>query len=149
MDNITARLADEKDIPLIHAASREAYGPEAGTYTYFVLAFKIYPDTFVVAEYNGEFAGYISATYPTGAPDVAWGVALVVLKRFRGLGISKEMFKLLFELLRNKGAQKFKLNTDLHGTLHEMYQKIGFNYVAVHKGIYGPDEDRYEMEIEL
>jgi len=69
-------------------------------YSYLMLC-KFFPDTCVVAEYDGKIAGFVSAFRPPGCHEVifVWQVAVAKAQRGKGLGIA-----LLKELLKREAC---------------------------------------------
>lgn len=150
VDTLIIRTATEKDVPGIHAIAVEAYGEDgANPFHYFIHACLMYPDTFYIAENNGQIIGSCAAVIPAYLPDEAWGFNLGVLRKFQGRGISQKLIRAVADSLKPYGVKKLKLLTETHDRVHLLYTRLGFKVTGVRKDISRPGDDKYIMELDL
>lgn len=144
---LVVKQAGEKDLPGISKLSKEAYGDECAPYSYYVYALLLYGDTFLVAEYDGEFAGYCAFVKAMDSVDEAWAMSLAVSKKFQKRGIASRMMLALQKMMCDRGIKKIYLMTSPEDTVYELYLKLGYKLVESKRGIMGPYGDRYVMEL--
>jgi predicted N-acetyltransferase YhbS len=78
------------------------------------------PDLCLVAEYGQEIIGTVTAI--NYSDDVAWIGMMLVDRRFRGLGVSKQLLKNI--LIKLEPCKSVKLDATPAG--HPVYRKLGF-----------------------
>lgn len=114
-DDFTFRLMQPRDedriaagIEAITEDLKDTYGYELGTALSVLwqqkLQFSCSEPGLVCETVFGDFAGYAAASVPDGMPSVVAVIhALIILPRYRGLGLGKELLQMCLEQLQKKG----------------------------------------------
>jgi len=97
---------------------------------------------YLIAEQNEEIAGYIYGSIKNTKspffklPKIGYFNALVVRKKFRGLGIAKMLHQELEKWLRKNGCKYIYLEVFSENSASELYFKWGYknvNYIMAKK----------------
>lgn len=133
--------------------------PENYTDYFFIDLFKRFPETFVVAERDGETVGYIMCRIEVGLSNFGLGgivkkghvVSIAVLPEHRCKGMGEAIIK---QAMRNMQAAYKAKQCYLEVRITNepaigMYKKLGFEVTRTIKGYYADGEDAYVMTKKL
>jgi ribosomal-protein-alanine N-acetyltransferase len=132
--------------------------PENYSDYFFLDLYRRFPETFIVAEENGEVVGYIMCRIETGLSSfilrglVKKGhiVSVAVLPQCRRKGIGEALVTKAMENMRLYKAKQCFLEvrvTNIEAV--GLYKKLGFGVSRTVRGYYADGEDAYVMETKL
>jgi ribosomal-protein-alanine N-acetyltransferase len=132
--------------------------PENYTDYFFIELHQKFPETFIVAEENGEVVGYIMCRIELGLSNFGFGgllkkghiVSVAVLHQHRRKGIGKALVTQALENMRIYNAKQCFLEVRVTNTpAIELYKKLGFEITRTIQGYYSDGEDAYVMTRKL
>ncbi len=132
--------------------------PENYTDFFFVDLYRRFPETFIVAESNGEVVGYIMCRIETGMSNFGLSgiikkghvVSVAVLPNHRRKGIGEALIAKALEAMRSYGAKQCYL--EVRVTNEEaigLYKKIGYEITRTIRGYYADGENANVMTKKL
>lgn len=128
--------------------------PENYNLYFFMNLHKRFPDTFIVAEENGELLGYIMCRIETGIPSFKFlgltkkghVISLAVLPKSQRGGVGYTLMLKAVEAMRNYGAKEVYLEVRVNNEAAvNLYRKMGFEIVKKNIGYYADGESAYRM----
>jgi ribosomal-protein-alanine N-acetyltransferase len=132
--------------------------PENYTDYFFIDLFHRHPETFVVAELDGEVVGYIMCRIEMGLSNFGLGgltrkghvVSVAVLSQYRRKGVGEALMNEAMNGMRKYNAKQCFLevrvtNTEAVG----LYKKLAFEITRTIHGYYADGEDAYVMTKKL
>lgn len=128
--------------------------PENYSNYFFLDLYERFPETFIVAEENGEVVGYIMCRIETGLPNFGLGgfikkghiVSIAVLPGYRRKGIGQALICKAIEGMRRYNAKQCFLEVRVSNIpAISLYKKMGFEISRVIRGYYADGEDAYLM----
>jgi len=132
--------------------------PENYSDYFFVDLHRRFPETFIVAEENGEVVGYIMCRIETGLSSSIFRglikkghiVSVAVMPEYRRKGIGEALVTKAMESMRLYKAKKCFLEVRVTNTAAvDLYKKLGFEVSRTVRGYYTDGEGAYVMEIKL
>jgi ribosomal-protein-alanine N-acetyltransferase len=120
--------------------------------------YRRFPDTFIVAEGNGDIAGYIMCRIEVGLSNYGLGgvvkkghvVSIAVKPENRKKGIGKTLMEKAMEAMRAYKAKQCYLEVRVtNDSAVGLYKKIGFDVTKTVHGYYADGEDAYMMAKKL
>jgi len=132
--------------------------PENYTDYFFIDLHRRFPDTFIVAEENGEVAGYIMCRIELGLSNFGFSglikkghiVSVAVLPQYRRKGIGRALVTEAMEGMRLHNAKQCFLEVRTTNTAGvDLYKKLGFQVTRTIHGYYADGEDAYVMSVKL
>jgi ribosomal-protein-alanine N-acetyltransferase len=132
--------------------------PENYTDSFFIDLYERYPDTFIVAEEDGEVVGYIMCRIEVGLSNLGLGglirkghvVSIAVMPKSRNKGIATALLQRAMEGMRRYNAKQCYLEVRVTNTVGiALYKKLGFEITRVISGYYSDGEDAYLMTAKL
>jgi ribosomal-protein-alanine N-acetyltransferase len=117
-----------------------------------------FPETFIVAEENGEIVGYIMCRIEIGLSNFGFGgfikkghiVSIAVMPQHRGKGIGQALVTKAMDGMRLYNAKQCFLEVRVTNTTAiSLYKKLGFKITRTIHGYYSDGEDAYLMSREL
>ncbi|MBC7129749.1 ribosomal protein S18-alanine N-acetyltransferase [Candidatus Bathyarchaeota archaeon] len=132
--------------------------PENYSNYFFLDLYERFPETFIVAEENGEVVGYIMCRIEIGLSNYGFGgfikkghiVSIAVLPGYRRKGIGEALIRRAMEGMRKYNAKQCFLEVRVTNTpAINLYKKMGFEVKKVIRGYYSDGEDAYLMAREL
>ena len=132
--------------------------PENYTDFFFIDLHQRFPETFIVAEENGEIAGYIMCRIEVGLSNFGFGglirkghvVSIAVLPQYRRKGIAQALISEALDGMQFYKAKQCFLEvrvTNDAATL--LYKKLGFEISRTINGYYSDGENAYVMTKKL
>jgi ribosomal-protein-alanine N-acetyltransferase len=132
--------------------------PENYTDFFFVDLYRRFPETFIVAEGNGEVVGYIMCRTEAGLSNLGLlglvkkghVVSVAVMPEHRRKGVGGALVTKAMEGMRMYGAKQCYLEVRL--TNEEaigLYKKLGLEVTRTIRGYYADGEDAYVMSKKL
>jgi len=128
--------------------------PENYSDFFFVDLYRRFPDTFIIAQENGEVVGYIMCRIETGLSNfILHGLAkkghivsVAVLPQYRRKGIGKALVIEAMENMRLYNAKQCFLEVRTTNTSAvNLYKKLGFRVARTIRGYYADGEDANVM----
>jgi ribosomal-protein-alanine N-acetyltransferase len=132
--------------------------PENYSDYFFVDLHRKFPETFIVAEENGEVVGYIMCRIETGLSSSIFRglikkghiVSVAVMQEYRRKGIGEALVAEAMENMRLYKAKHCFLEVRVANTAAvDLYKKLGFDVSRTVRGYYADGEDAYVMETKL
>ncbi|MEM3700835.1 MAG: ribosomal protein S18-alanine N-acetyltransferase [Candidatus Bathyarchaeia archaeon] len=132
--------------------------PENYTDYFFIELHQRFPETFIVAEEDGEVVGYIMCRIEFGLSNFGFSgllrkghiVSVAVLQQYRRKGIGKALVAQALENMRIYNAKQCFLEVRVTNTpAIELYKKLGFEITRTIHGYYSDGEDAYVMTRKL
>jgi ribosomal-protein-alanine N-acetyltransferase len=132
--------------------------PENYTDFFYVDLYRRFPETFIVAEANGEIVGYIMCRIEVGLSNIGLPglvkkghvVSVAVMPEHRRQGVGRALVTKATEGMRMYGAKQCYL--EVRVTNEEaigMYKKLGLEVTRSIRGYYADGEDAYVMSTRL
>ena len=133
--------------------------PENYTFFFFDSILQSYPKAFLVAEVDGDIAGYIMCRVEQGfsklnrlsITKLGHVISIAVLPEYRRRGIAKALLTQAMKALKEEyRCGEIYLEVRVSNTAAiSLYQKLGFRIVKVSKRYYVDGEDAYIMARKL
>jgi ribosomal-protein-alanine N-acetyltransferase len=132
--------------------------PENYVNHFFIDLHERFPETFIVAEENGEIVGYIMCRIETGLSNFGFGgfikkghiVSLAVMPQHRRKGIGQALVVKAMEGMRLYNAKHCFLEVRVTNMpAINLYKKLGFKIIRTIHGYYSDGEDAYLMNREI
>ncbi|KPV61646.1 MAG: putative N-acetyltransferase [Candidatus Bathyarchaeota archaeon BA2] len=132
--------------------------PENYTTFFFMDLYQRFPETFIVAEENGEIVGYVMCRIETGVPGFkllgitrkGHVISIAVLPEHQREGIG---YGLMLEAMRSMVNYKAKeCYLEVRGSnvpAVNLYKKMGFEIARTIRGYYADGEEAYVMARKL
>ena len=156
-ETFTLRKFNMNDLQRVVEINRSCL-PENYTDFFFVDLYERFPETFIVAEENGEVVGYIMCRVETGLASFGLGglvkkghvVSVAVMQEFRRKGIGDALMNKAMENMKSYNARQCFLEVRVtNAAATEMYKKLGFETTKTIRGYYADGEDAYLMSKKL
>lgn len=132
--------------------------PENYTEFFFIDLYHRFPETFIVAEENGEVVGYIMCRIEVGLSNFGFSglikkghiVSVAVLPPYRRKGVGTALITKAMDGMRLHNAKQCFLEVRMTNTeAVSLYKKLGFDVTRTIHGYYADGEDAYVMSREL
>jgi ribosomal-protein-alanine N-acetyltransferase len=132
--------------------------PENYTPFFFMDLYQRYPETFIVAEENGEIVGYIMCRIETGTPSFrllgitrkGHVISIAVLPGHQREGIGHALMQEAMEAMVNHKAKECYLEVRTTNVpAVNLYRKMEFEVARAIRGYYADGEDAYLMARKL
>jgi len=133
--------------------------PENYTDFFFIDLYHRFPETFIVAEDNGEAVGYIMCRIETGLSNFGLGgllkkghiVSIAVMPDHRRKGIAEAIINTATEKMQTAyNAKQCYLEVRISNEpAIKLYRKLGFEATRTIRGYYADGEDAYMMSKKL
>jgi len=132
--------------------------PENYTDFFFIDLYKRFPETFIIAESNGEVVGYIMCRVELGLSNLGFSglvkkghvVSVAVLPEYRHKGIGKALVEEAISGMRLHNAKQCFLEVRItNEPAVNLYKKLGFDATRTVHGYYADGEDAYVMTKKL
>ena len=148
------REASAADLTKVIMINRRCL-PENYTYFFFNSILQNYPRTFLVAEVDGDIAGYIMCRVERGFSKlsklnltrVGHVISIAVLPEYRRRGIAKALLTRAMKVLKEEyGCEEVYLEVRVSNRpAISLYRKLGFDVVKISRRYYVDGEDAYIM----
>lgn len=128
--------------------------PENYTDFFFMDLHQRFPETFIVAEENGEIGGYIMCRIEVGLSNYSFGglvrkghvVSIAVMPQYRRKGIAQAVINKALEGMQYYKAKQCFLEVRVTNDAGiSLYKKLGFEVTRTINGYYSDGEDAYVM----
>jgi [ribosomal protein S18]-alanine N-acetyltransferase len=132
--------------------------PENYTDVFFVDLYQKYPETFIVAEEDGNIVGYIMCRIEIGLSSIGMGgltrkghvVSLAVMPENRKQGIASALLKEAMQGMQSYKAKQIFLEVRVtNDDAVTLYKKLGLAVTRTIGGYYSDGEDAYVMSKKL
>jgi len=132
--------------------------PENYTEFFFMDLYQRFPETFIVAEENGEIVGYIMCRIETGAPSFkllgvtrkGHVISIAVLPEHQREGIGYALMQEVMRSMVNYKAKECYLEVrGSNVSAVNLYKKMEFEVTRTIRGYYADGEDAYVMARKL
>ena len=151
------RRFEPGDLDAVTEINRAAL-PENYTDFFFIDLHRRFPETFVVAEENGQVVGYIMCRIEVGLSNFGFSglvkkghvVSIAVLPSYRRKQIGEALMKKAMEGMLQYSAKQCYLEVRVtNAPAINMYRKLGFEITRTIKGYYADNEDAHVMSFRL
>jgi len=135
--------------------------PENYSNFFFSDLYEKFPETFIVAERDGEIIGYITCRIesnisglsfkPLGITKKGHVISIAVLPKYRHEGVGHALVKEALKALSTRyNAKECYLEVRASNTpAINLYKKVGFKIERTIRGYYADGEDAYIMSLKL
>lgn len=132
--------------------------PENYTDYFFIDLHHRFPETFLVAEGDGEVVGYIMCRIETGLSSFGFRgltkrghiVSVAVLPQHRGKGVGQALITKAMDGMQLYNAKQCFLEVRVNNTSAiNLYKKLGFHVTRTIRSYYADGEDAYVMSREI
>jgi ribosomal-protein-alanine N-acetyltransferase len=132
--------------------------PENYTTSFFMNLYQRFPETFIVAEENGDVVGYIMCRIETGIPSFkllgitrkGHVISIAVLPEHQREGIGCALMREAMKAMVNRKAKECYLEVRASNVpAVNLYRKIGFEIIRTIRGYYADGEAAYMMARKL
>lgn len=132
--------------------------PENYSDYFFIDLHERHPETFIVAEQDGEVVGYIMCRMEMGLSNFGFGglirkghvVSVAVLPQYRRKGIGEALVKEAMNGMMKYNAKQCFLEVRVTNTeAISLYKKLGFDVTRTIHGYYADGEDAFVMTKKL
>jgi ribosomal-protein-alanine N-acetyltransferase len=132
--------------------------PENYTDFFFVDLYRRFPETFIVAEENGNVVGYIMCRVEVGLSNIGLPglvkkghvVSVAVMPEYRRKGVGGALVTKAMEGMRKYGAKQCYLEVRVtNEEAISLYKKLGLEVSRSIRGYYADGEDAYVMSKKL
>jgi len=130
--------------------------PENYSTYFFVDLYKNYPETFIVAEEDGQVVGYIMCRIESGFSGFSLikrghVISIAVLPGYRQKGIGEALLKeALQAMINHYNVKECYLEVRVSNTpAINLYKKIGFRIEKTLRRYYADGEDAYLMRVKV
>ena len=97
----------------------------------------------LVAEENGEIAGFIAVKYCLDEGEIN---IVAVKEKYRRKGVASALMKKEEDLLKKTGVEKLYLEVrESNAAAQSLYEKLGYKYSGTRKNYYGGTENALIM----
>ena len=148
------REASAADLTKVIMINRRCL-PENYTYFFFNSILQNYPKTFLVAEIDGDIAGYIMCRVERGFSKLSklnlarlgHVISIAVLPEYRRKGIAKALLTRAMKVLKEEyDCEEVYLEVRVSNQpAITLYRKLGFEIVKISRRYYVDGEDAYIM----
>ena len=128
--------------------------PENYTEFFFMDLYQRFPETFIVAEEDGEVVGYVMCRIETGIPSFkllgitrkGHVISIAVLPEHQREGIGYELMREAMRYMVNYKAKECYLEVrESNVPAVNLYKKMGFEITRTIRGYYADGENAYVM----
>lgn len=153
----TLRKFTPKDLERVMHINRVCLPENYGDY-FFMDLYSRFPETFIVAEENGEVVGYVMCRIELGLSNFGFSgfikkghiVSIAVMPEHRRKGIGQALVVKAMEGMRLYNAKQCFLEVRVsNAQAISLYRKLGFKVARTIGGYYSDGEDAYVMTREL
>lgn len=132
--------------------------PENYSDYFFTDLYERFPETFIVAEENGNLAGYIMCRIEVGLSNLGLGglirkghvVSIAVLPKSRRKGVAQALMSMAMDGMRYYKAKQCYLEVRASNEAGvSLYKKLGFEISRTVRSYYSDGEDAYVMSKKL
>jgi ribosomal-protein-alanine N-acetyltransferase len=155
--NYRLRRFKPSDLEGVIRINRECL-PENYTTLFFMNLYKRFPETFIIAETNGEIVGYIMCRIETGIPSLKMlgitrkghVISIAVLVGHQKKGIGFALVQEAMQAMLNYKAKECYLEVRTsNAPAIELYRKLGFEITRTIRDYYADGEDAFIMARKL
>jgi len=132
--------------------------PENYTDFFFIDLYRRFPETFIVAEEDGQVTGYIMCRIEVGLSNLGLTglikkghlVSVAVVPEHRRRGVGEALVKNAFEAMKLYNAKQcyLEVRTSNEQAIR-LYKKLGFDVTRRNHGYYADGEDAFVMTKKL
>jgi ribosomal-protein-alanine N-acetyltransferase len=153
----TLRKFTPRDLQRVMYINRACLPENYGDY-FFMDLYNRFPETFIVAEVDGEIVGYVMCRIELGLSDFSFSgfikkghiVSIAVMPEHRRKGIGYALICKAMEGMRLYNAKQAFLEVRVSNKpAISLYEKLGFKVLRVIRGYYSDGEDAYVMGRQL
>jgi len=157
LETFTLRKFVPNDLQSVMQINRVCL-PENYTDMFFIDLHQRFPETFIVAEEDGNVAGYIMSRIEVGLSNHGLGglirkghvVSIAVMPQARRKGVATALLKAAMEGMGYYKAKQIYLEVRVtNGAGVALYKKLGLEVSRTISGYYSDGEDAYVMSKKL
>lgn len=153
----TLRRFEPSDLEWVMRINRVCL-PENYTTFFFMNLYQRFPETFIVAEENGEVVGYIMCRIETGIPSLkplgikrkGHVISVAVLPEHQREGVGYALMREVMQAMVNYKAKECYLEVRASNVAAvNLYRKMGFEVARTIRGYYADGEAAYVLARKL
>ena len=157
LETFTMRKFVPDDLQSVMQVNRVCL-PENYTDMFFIDLHQRFPETFIVAEEDGNVVGYIMSRIEVGLSNFGLGglirkghvVSIAVMPQARRKGVATALLKAVMEGMGYYKAKQIYLEVRVtNGAGVALYKKLGLEVARTISGYYSDGEDAYVMSRKL
>ncbi len=142
----TIRGVRIEDFPALRDIELAVFGAVECCNYFIKMIPHLFPASCLIAEENGQIAGYSLGAVDGHDPLRAWILTVAVKPQFQNRGFGKELTCRLMQAMEARGTRSFVLTVEPGNPARALYQRLGFHDIKFEPDCYGPGGDRYYME---
>ena len=155
--NYKLRRFKPSDLEGVIRINRECL-PENYTTLFFMNLYKRFPETFIIAEANGEIVGYVMCRIETGIPSFkrlgitrkGHVISIAILPEHQQKGIGIALMREATQAMVSYKAKECYLEVRASNLAAVgLYRKLGFAIVRTIRDYYADGEDAFHMARQL
>lgn len=132
--------------------------PENYSSSFFLDLYEKFPETFVVAEENGEIVGYAMCRIERSIPSFRLAgfakkghlISIAVLPKYQRQGVGGALMQEIMKAMVGYEAKEFYLEVRVtNSSAISLYKKLGFQVAKTLHGYYSNGEDAYLVSRKL
>ncbi|MEY9854427.1 ribosomal-protein-alanine N-acetyltransferase [Catenulispora sp. GAS73] len=124
--NVKLRPVAEDDLAALEILDKEVFKDVAYSMVYLRSLFVLFNKTWLVAEYEGDLAGY-ALVCPNSDNTQAWLMGLAVSERYQGRGLGRQLMQGAMELMMEaKVSDAYITVRPDNKAAYHLYQRFGF-----------------------
>lgn len=139
------RLAQHSDLAQIWQIESKVFEHPIYPHFFFRQALELWPEQLLVAEQEGQLLGYVLGGGGQD-PQLGWVLSLAMLPEARGQGLAQRLLEELEWQQRKLGKLRLHLTVDPHNPANRLYERLGYQLIAVEAEYFGPGEPRNVLE---
>ena len=113
-------------------------------------AMTLWPRTFLVAEMNNQFVGYLIGSITEQVPLCCWILRVRVSETFQRNGIATKLLQHIEDIMKEVGVLQIFLScSPTNAGALALYNKKGYRNLRCETGYFGPGQDRLILEKNL
>ena len=153
----TIRPFKPADLEQVMSINRQCL-PENYTTFFFMDLYERFPETFIVAEEDGELVGYVMCRIETGIPSFriirimkrGHVISIAVLPKYQRQGVGYALMQEAMNAMLHYNAKECYLEVRTSNIpAVDLYKKMGFDIARTIRGYYADGEDAYIMSRKL
>lgn len=144
IERLTIREAKISDLDTVHSIELTCFGQDAYGPALLQIYQMVSPNTFLVAEHEGNVIGYVIGTLE--ARDKGHVVSIGVHPNYRKRGVATALLNEVISRFNARGVKIVKLEVRVSNLpAINLYRKLGFEITGTVEKYYSDGEDAYMM----
>lgn len=142
----TIRPVRYEDFQALQDIEYAAFGAQGYCNYFLKMIPHLFPASCLLAEVNGQVAGYSLGAVDGHDPTRTWILTAAVKREFQNRGLGRELTCRLMQVMEERGTRSFMLTVEPNNPARQWYFRLGFKDIKFEQNCYGEDQDRFYME---